>query len=234
MSIDADQLQNLLLNIVDCSIADRRANYIKLGATYNEDTGLYSLNGIDDLTEEDMDLIYTTASVPFVNGALSFYRGRTNFPTCNLSGYTPIVANGSFSQLYNAESIILQSTPITYSEKIIYFSQNGAQRCIINNPKLHSVYGIMRLDKLSGQDFNGAKMFENCPLLKRVRIILKGGDLYFNTNLIDNAINGDTEIKVYVADEVYSKLTDTENTEWNALYTVANNKKNNFYNINYE
>lgn len=45
------------------------------------------------------------------------------------------------------------------------------------------------------------------------------------TYLIDNAINGDTEIKVYVADEVYSKLTDTENTEWNALYTAANNKK---------
>ena len=232
MSIDADQLQNLLLNIVDCSIADRRANYIKLGATYNEDTGLYSLNGIDDLTEEDMDLIYTTASVPFVNGALSFYRGRTNFPTCNLSGYTPIVANGSFSQLYNAESIILQSTPITYSEKIIYFSQNGAQRCIINNPKLHSVYGIMRLDKLSGRDFNGAKMFENCPLLKRVRIILKGGDLYFNTNpnidlesftyLVENSTT--TNSTVYVHQDVYNKFNDQGNSEWYNLNELAKTK----------
>ena len=44
--------------IVEAPNLALRALYIAAGAVYNEGTGLYSLNGVDDLTDADMAIIY--------------------------------------------------------------------------------------------------------------------------------------------------------------------------------
>ena len=234
MSIDADQLQNLLLNIVDCSIADRRANYIKLGATYNEDTGLYSLNGIDDLTEEDMDLIYTSGLPTLSNFALSYFKGRTNFYCYSLVGYFSGYITAAFSNMSNAETINLQNyAKSSYTiDSNVHLGNNGFQRAFMSNPKLHSIYGVIELSNTTNQDASGAKSFENSPLLKRVRIKLKGGDLYFNTNpnidlesftyLVENSTT--TNSTVYVHQDVYNKFNDQGNSEWYNLNELAKTK----------
>lgn len=55
--------------------------YISAGAKYNEATGFYELNGLTDITEEQMRVIYKYAGTPQVKASHAYSNIRTNFPS---------------------------------------------------------------------------------------------------------------------------------------------------------
>lgn len=55
--------------------------YISAGAKYNEATGFYELNGLTDITEEEMRRIYKYAGTPQVKASHAYSNIRTNFPS---------------------------------------------------------------------------------------------------------------------------------------------------------
>ena len=55
--------------------------YISAGAKYNEATGFYELNGLTDITEEQMRVIYKYAGTPQVKASHAYSKIRTNFPS---------------------------------------------------------------------------------------------------------------------------------------------------------
>lgn len=60
-----------------------RALYVAAGAVYNEKTGFYELNGLTDITEEQMRAIYNNIGISRQNDCVNSYRGaiiRTNIP----------------------------------------------------------------------------------------------------------------------------------------------------------
>ena len=54
--------------------------YISAGAKYNETTGYYELNGLTDITEEQMRVIYKYAGTPQTKAAFAYSKARTNLP----------------------------------------------------------------------------------------------------------------------------------------------------------
>lgn len=55
--------------------------YISAGAKYNEATGFYELNGLTDITEKQMRVIYKYAGTPQVKASHAYSNIRTNFPS---------------------------------------------------------------------------------------------------------------------------------------------------------
>lgn len=55
--------------------------YISAGAKYNEATGFYELNGLTDITEEQMRKIYKYVGTPQVKASHAYSNIRTNFPS---------------------------------------------------------------------------------------------------------------------------------------------------------
>ena len=55
--------------------------YVSAGAKYNEATGFYELNGLTDITEEQMRVIYKYAGTPQVKASHAYSNIRTNFPS---------------------------------------------------------------------------------------------------------------------------------------------------------
>lgn len=55
--------------------------YISAGAKYNEATGFYELNGLTDITEEEMRKIYKYVGTPQVKASHAYSNIRTNFPS---------------------------------------------------------------------------------------------------------------------------------------------------------
>lgn len=55
--------------------------YISAGAKYNETTGYYELNGLTDITEEQMRVIYKYVGTPQVRASHAYSNIRTNFPS---------------------------------------------------------------------------------------------------------------------------------------------------------
>ena len=199
------------------------------------------MNGITDIDEEEMLNIYTFTANPsnVANYTPATFnrediKCRTNFKARFYSDGTLFDRTNN---KYIFDAYICANFTVLSVEPYSWFGSNRMQMTLVPD----MFYNCTKLIKILGNiDItNGTKNYTysyNLPKLESVNIKGVKGDFYFLaqapklnleslTYLIDNAINGDTEIKVYVADEVYSKLTDTENTEWNALYTAANNKK---------
>jgi hypothetical protein len=97
--IERSVVSNIDTIIDKISIFDKKLSsgtlrdlYISAGAVYNETTGFYELNGLTDITEEEMRAIYKYAGTPQAKAAFAYSKARTNLPM-------PGMYNGS---LYDA------------------------------------------------------------------------------------------------------------------------------------
>ena len=141
--------------------------YISAGAVYNEQTGYYELNGLTDITEEQMRVIYKYAGTPQVRGAFAYSKARTNLPM-------PGMYNGSLeaSMFYgskNLEVVYLgyrQLSPSVYDEPSAYVAgTNSFYLC----QKLKKIYGKIACYL---PNFNWDLTFGECLALEEVRIAL--------------------------------------------------------------
>ena len=227
------------VNEVNAKAADAptlalRKLYVEAGAVYNEETGYYELNGLTDITEEQMLAIYDkTKGFGRYGGVVAtrtmgYYQGvRTNIP---MQGYgyavNSSIGNDSlfpFGESRFMEVICLNPlfeirntseghglAGLNYSYSIQY-NVVFANNCNV----LRIIYGKIVISALNeNMDFCGA-----CPVLEEVHVGSLSRSIRFCENsplinyesvsyLIDNAANT-SAITVTVHPTTYSYLTGT-------------------------
>ncbi len=206
-----------------------RALYVAAGAVYNEQTGFYELNGLTDITEEQMRNIYVYTSGAInqndLIGKFSNLPIRTNLPFKANSGsyFGDAIIGAMFVKNHTVEVINIGST--VYSNRIDYaFAQ-----C----EKLRKILTVINLNSYSlGKPIT--TMFQDCILLEYVRIQKIRQSISFSNSpllsleslqyLITNADNA-LAITVTVHADVYAKIQDETQTEWHALIASAQEKQ---------
>lgn len=136
--------------------------YISAGAVYNEATGFYELNGLTDITEEEMRVIYKYAGTPQAKAAFAYSKARTNLPMPGM--YNGSVYGTMFYGCPNLEVACLgnkQSSPTSYDVPPVYTEGNN---CFYLCKKLKKIYGKI----YQGNDWG--LTFGECLALEEVRI----------------------------------------------------------------
>lgn len=148
--------------------------YVSAGAKYNEATGYYELNGLTDITEEEMRAIYTqwqkdVGTASHNTGWLTLPpKMRTNLPSlyrANLiSALSNCIGGSSVEVLCIAEQS--NDTHVMYVASTQAVAQNDM-------PKLRRVIGIWRYNDNNPSNFNFSygQPFGKCPLLEEIRMM---------------------------------------------------------------
>ena len=209
-----------------------RALYVAAGAVYNEKTGFYELNGLTDITEEQMKVIYVqthhvTRQTSFAASLANTNSIRTNYPLKVVGGYRQINTHAMFSGCVSLEVAALGINV----NKIIYPS--GTSYLFQNCKKLKKVIGIMRMDYASPSE-KYDNMFYQCFALVSVSLRGVKYDISFSNSpnisinslqfLITSASNA-SPITVTVHSDVYAKIQDESNADWHALIEAATAKQ---------
>lgn len=137
--------------------------YISAGVKYNEATGFYELNGLTDITEEEMRVIYKYAGTPQVEAAFAYSQARTNLPMPGM--YNGRLETYMFYGCSNLETVYLgyrQVTPTDFEKPTIEYRGKDAF-CLCK--KLKYIYGRMRI-----MTSNIGNTFGECLSLEEVRI----------------------------------------------------------------
>ena len=167
--------KSTLANIEATSkVGTLRDLYISAGAKYNEATGFYELNGLTDITEEEMKKIYKYAGTPQVRASHAYSQIRTNFPS-------PGYYNGSiYDGMFYASKIEVinlgykQIQPPTILEPYVNLEgQNAFYLC----KNLRIIYG--RIEKYRTINDWGLT-FGECAELEEVRIYRLGTNIKFS------------------------------------------------------
>lgn len=136
--------------------------YVSAGAKYNEATGYYELNGLTDITEEEMRTIYKYAGTPQVKAAFAYSKARTNLPMPGM--YNGTLYAAMFYGCPNLEVAYLgnkQLSPTEYDVPLIYTEGNN---CFYLCKKLKKIYG--KIYQRNDWDLT----FGDCLALEEVRI----------------------------------------------------------------
>ena len=149
--------------------------YISAGAKYNEATGFYELNGLTDITEEEMRVIYSRYLIDIgtngrASGWLTLNEGeRTNLPCITRADIFDNLNNGIRGNKVESLRICAASTD-DYT-RVCYVSSSVAVGHSLF-PKLRKVIGVWQYnsDNPSDFDFSYGQPFYNCPLLEEIRM----------------------------------------------------------------
>lgn len=136
--------------------------YVSAGAKYNEATGFYELNGLTDITEAEMRVIYKYAGTPQTKAAFAYSKARTNLPMPGM--YNGTVYGAMFYGCPNLEVAYLgnrQSSQISYDVPLVYTEGNN---CFYLCKKLKKIYG--KIYQRNHWDLT----FGDCLALEEVRI----------------------------------------------------------------
>ena len=141
--------------------------YISAGAVYNEATGFYELNGLTDITEEEMRKIYllyitNSSNSQHLVSWLSYPNDfRTNIPPQMY--YVPNIQNSI------GDNAVLEVLILSVSALYIQSSVATAHGSF---PKLRRVVGywVYESNNPSNFNFSYGQPFSNCPLLEEIRM----------------------------------------------------------------
>lgn len=205
-----------------------RALYVAAGAVYNEKTGFYELNGLTDITEEEMRTIYlqthhVTRQTDLSGVFAKANNIRTNYPFEIDGGYKQVLCHATFAGCTNIEVVAFTKSinNVFYSTRVNYLFQYCR--------KLKEVIGIIRTDYADSSE-KYKNMFYQCTSLVRVSLNGVKYDISFSDSplisleslqfMITNAANT-SPIIVTVHADVYAKIQDETNAEWHALIEMA-------------
>lgn len=149
--------------------------YISAGAKYNEATGYYELNGLTDITEEEMRAIYNRWLIDIgtngvASGWLTLNNGeRTNLPCITRADIFQQLDNGISGSKVEVLRICAASTD-DYT-RVCYVGKTVAE-AHQSMPKLRKVIGVWQYNSPIPTDFNFGygQPFQNCPLLEEIRM----------------------------------------------------------------
>ena len=141
--------------------------YISAGAVYNEATGYYKLNGLTDITEEEMRKIYllyitNSSKAEHLVSWLSYPNDfRTNIPPrmYYVSNITNSIGDNSVLE------VLVLSVSALYIQNLTATAHGSF-------PKLRRVVGdwVYANNNPSKYDFGYGQPFQNCPLLEEIRM----------------------------------------------------------------
>ena len=150
--------------------------YISAGAVYNEQTGYYELNGLTDITEEQMRVIYNRYLIDIgTNSRASGWlilgaKIRTNLPCITRAD----IFNGMDNSIYgdNVEVLRICAASSEDYNRVCYIEATTAV-AHQSMPKLKKVIGIWRYNDNNPSNFNFyyGQPFGNCPLLEEIRMM---------------------------------------------------------------
>lgn len=207
-----------------------RALYVAAGAVYNEQTGFYELNGLTDITEEQMRNIYVQTQHAISQSSFSStFQGlqtiRTNYSLKITGAFERINCLAIFADDVNLEVASFGANREFRPSNLAY----SFRLC----RKLHTILGILRCDYVSSAS-GYADMFASCSKLVTVNLRGVKYDISFIDSpkisleslqyLITNAVNT-SAITVTVHADVYAKIQDETQTEWHALIASAQEKQ---------
>ncbi len=143
--------------------------YISAGAVYNERTGYYELNGLTDITEEEMRVIWQE------NLSGWYLKGRTNL-TRNIKVKS---SSGGYGGGIDISNICSNNSNITIfnfgNSPFVHYLDNAFSGCT----KLETIDTRFPIIPYNG--IVGPAVFRNCPALKEVRFNM--GFLKQSTNV---------------------------------------------------
>lgn len=183
----------------------------------------YIIDGVGHTYEEALyDYKFGITDFGFPKSGYNFYNGK------NLLIYNTSYggeSNGSWGFCVNPN---LQVIRFVNGYKMT--NKGNFARC----PKLEYVYGIIQYDGSGAfSSDKNYKPFHYSTKLKHIELTLVNSDISFeNCPLLDlesfaflvGHSKSGSSFKVYVHSDVYSKLTDESNEEWNAVYKQAQEK----------
>lgn len=150
--------------------------YISAGAKYNEATGFYELNGLTDITEEEMREIYNRYLIDI--GSNSGASGwllleahiRTNLPCITRADIFTGLDNSIFGTNVEVLRICADSSE---DYKRVCYIDNTIAVAHRSMPKLKKVIGIWRYNNENPNryDFGYGQPFSKCPLLEEIRMM---------------------------------------------------------------
>lgn len=204
-----------------------RALYVAAGAVYNEQTGFYELNGLTDITEEEMKVIYVQTNhmdyIENMNDVFSGLNFRTNlgFKQTRRTNNRTFNLKNAFRENKNLEVLKLgNSTNDTWVMKC-----SDMQDFVTHCSNLKKIIGYIECPVFVS--------FLRTPLLEEIRFKnmvrnfgIKDSPLISLESLqylITNAANT-SPITVTVHADVYAKIQDETNADWHALIASAQEK----------
>ena len=197
------------------------------GAVYNEETKFYELNGLTDITKEEMLKIYLYYSPKYFGSYSSAFSG-INIRTCLKINLKRGVDISFFFENSTIEVVNIDNTG-WYASNF-----NGAFSKARN---LSKIMGAIYLSQIKSASSMNVNPFVECFALEDVKIhgllinIYLGDSALISQEsisyLVNNAANT-SAITVQVHPDVYDKLTDSTNTEWYAVNTAAQAKQISF------
>ena len=161
--------------IYDTASGTLRDLYISAGARYNEATGFYELNGLTDITEEEMRTIYNRYLIDIgTNSRASGWlllgaKIRTNLPCITRAD----IFNGMDNSIYGTNVEVLRICAASSEDynRVCYIEETTAV-AHQSMPKLKKVIGIWRYnsENPSKYNFGYGQPFSKCPLLEEIRM----------------------------------------------------------------
>lgn len=214
------------------------------GAVYNTETGYYELNGLTDITEEQMQAIlafsgmYGYGGTNIFSRCMGYYKGvRTNLP---FIGYG-IECSDLFPFGESAYIEALTVQPLLEYKRYglhsasYFVDLGGSVKFIDSCKKLKNIYGGIRV---SGT-FKG-HIANSCPLLESINVKISGNNSFLFCKespllgidsfrfLVENATNTEA-VTLTINAEILSKMQDAAgHPEWHALMQQAAEKQISF------
>lgn len=207
--------------IYDTTSGTLRDLYISAGAVYNEQTGYYELNGLTDITEEQMRTIYTESKSWTPSGWMLMPESkmRTNLP---VTGGRFTGGIGSiFEHCPNIEVINMKGSFGT-SDCVVYKNYQIGEmlvRSFRDCPKLKKIMGILNIDTQTSAEerifefdialesvmlkgWQGWKFsFKSCPNISKESILY-----LINNSLLKTSTTGSAPIELHPT--AYARLKD--------------------------
>lgn len=185
------------------------------GATYNYRTGYFELNGLVDITEDQMRDILLNGRFPITSGeGVQLFSLRTNISHPNISTYAQASLIGVLTDCSNLEVADVGSG---------IFNVKECASILSNNRKLKKIIGRIRFTKdttIGDNCFIGLPELESVQISTAVSLNLyEAPNLNFDSldYLVRNSINTDP-ITIIIHPNAYNRITDN-------LLEVANNRK---------
>lgn len=205
-----------------------RALYVAAGAVYNQNTGFYELNGLTDITEEEMKVIYVQTNhmdyIENMNDVFSNLNFRTNlgFKQIRRANNRTFNLKNAFRENKNLEVLKLgNSTNDNWVMKC-----SDMQDFVTYCSNLKEIIGYIECPVVVN--------FLYTPLLEEIRFKnivrnfgIKDSPLISIESLqylITNAANT-SPITVTVHADVYAKIQDESQVDWHALIEAATAKQ---------
>lgn len=242
--IEISAVLDLNIYIIPCKLASaltplggpNRKLYEAAGAKFNEDTGYYELNGLTDITEDEMVDIYSRTKIANSGLNLDFYLFNT--PASIRTNIAPDIA------LQTGWLTINTNRNIAYYSRceIIAICPNNSSTIYLNDlgnyffhdcPNLKEIKGILvfrnigkiepyvflktpKLTKINIKELKTSISFKDSPLLSKESL----------QYMVENSA-ATSAITITLHADVYAKVASAE-AEWGTIFTLAQTKNISF------